>query len=70
MKVKHFIDCPNILKDSSVFFFFNFFCPLGFSYKIMPQGVGNILENISEVQPPSRLVQLARYDSVNAPMNS
>lgn len=70
MKVKHFIDCPNILKDSSVFFFLKFFCPLGFSYKIMPQGVDNILENISEVQPPSQLVQLARYDSVNAPMNS
>lgn len=69
MQVKHFINHPESFKDSSFFFSFSFSL-LGFSYEIMPQYMDGVLENISEVQSPSQLVQLTKYDSVNAPVNS
>lgn len=36
----------------------------------MPKYIDNILESSSKVKPPNQLVQLAKNDSVNAPVNS
>lgn len=72
MKVKHFINHSKTFKDISKKIFEVFFTlySVGFLYEIMPKYIDNILENSSEVKPPNQLIQLAKYDSVNAPVNS
>lgn len=59
-----------LLKIFQKFLKFFSFSTLRFSYEIMPKYMDNILENSSEVKPPSQLVRLAKDDSVNAPVNS